>query len=330
MKKKLVAVVALVLIVVLACSLAACNSKSMFDGRFNKEATKEEAASTWKTAAKAMGGDSEELATASNDDKEAVKGWKGMKLTYSAKNSSSRVVDDVKTENSSDVKAEGALLFDGSAMAITGTSTMSGDGKTATAQVGTYAKDSVLYTNITYGESALKIKIDDKNLGVFGKAIKENVMELTDFSSLALDAVGEIICELPYDEIVKEFSDFKAYIDNSGKYNRVKYVFTDKMMAEIFGSSDDDSKFEGGCSIIIVTDKDGVFQGVKLEITSSYESEDEYLGSTYKYSSSQNMSVSIENCDKIDSSMPADLDDYKDVKEMTLQEVTDFFKAVLQ
>ena len=65
MKKKLIAVVALVLIVALTCSLAACNnSKSMFDGNFKKEATQEEASSQWKTAQTAFGEDSAELATA--------------------------------------------------------------------------------------------------------------------------------------------------------------------------------------------------------------------------------------------------------------------------
>ncbi|MBD5086367.1 MAG: hypothetical protein HDT32_03290 [Clostridiales bacterium] len=327
MKKKLVAVVALVLVVVLACSLAACNnSKSMFDGNFTKEASKEEAASTWKSAASAMGSDSEELATASEEDSFAVKGWKGMKLSYSATNSSSSTNDGTKREISSDIKSEGALLFDGSAMAVTGTSTMSADGKTETAKVGTYTKDSVLYTSISYGESALKVKFTD-DLGTFGKTIKDSLTEMTDFTSLALDYIGEIICEMPYDEIVKEYGDFKAYIDNSGKYNRVKYVFNDEMMTDLFGSSSDKATFSGECSVIIVTDKDGAFQGVKLETTYSLSEKDEEA--KYESSRSMTLSSSIEKCDEIDSSLPEDLADYKDVKDMTLTEVMEFFSSIV-
>lgn len=41
-----------------------------------------------------------------------------------------------------------------------------------------------------------------------------------------------------------------------------------------------------------------------------------------------NTSASIENCEKVDSSMPKDLDDYKDIKDLTINEVTEFFKSL--
>ena len=54
MKKKLFALLSVVLIVVMACSLAACKPASMFDGKYNKEATAEEAKSMWQSARTSM------------------------------------------------------------------------------------------------------------------------------------------------------------------------------------------------------------------------------------------------------------------------------------
>ena len=85
MKKKLFALLSVVLIVVMACSLAACKPASMFDGKYNKEATAEEAKSMWQSARTSMGADSDStLATASDEDAQ-VKGWKGIKMNLTNK-----------------------------------------------------------------------------------------------------------------------------------------------------------------------------------------------------------------------------------------------------
>ena len=149
MKKKLIAVAAVILIVVLTCSLAACNSKSMFDGNFTKEASKEEAQSAWENAQKAFGEDSSELAMASADEESApVKGWKGMKVSMNANSKTGYVRDGVKNESVIKMGAEGSLLFDASAIALTGSQEISRtkgeETESKSINVGTYVQDNTM------------------------------------------------------------------------------------------------------------------------------------------------------------------------------------------
>ena len=324
MKKKLVAVVALVLIVVLACSLAACNSKSMFDGRFNKEATKEEAASFWKTAQSAFGQESEELATASSEDKETVKGWKGMKVSMLGDSFYSSVDGDKKYESRETIELNGSTLFDGSAMAITakfdGYETEDGKTEKETMVIGDYVKDKTMYAVYGNGEKELNVKIG-ADLGIVGSIIKKIVGNAAEgYSQMAVTALGAVICSMDYDAIA-EYEGFKVYIDNSGKYNRVKYVLTAELLAALQGRNESVYKDAvlGECSIIIVIDKDGVFQGIKFETNTSIT---KTVGTQESKSTSKSV-VSIEKCDEI-TSYPANLDDYKDVKDLKMEDLEGF------
>ena len=332
MKKKLVAIVALVLIVVLTCSLAACNkSDSMFDGNFKKEATSEEASSTWKTAQTALGKDSSELATASDDeDSSPVKGWKGMKVSMDARSNSTYVVDGVSNENITIMQAEGALLFDGSAVAVTSKMGMSSskDDKTesSTVSVGTFVKDKTIYTNLTLSEKEAEKELQERSLKLkyttdldpISQAIINKLPDY-EFSETVIDAIAEVILDMTYDELVSTYDGFKAYVDNSGDYNRVKYVLTAQMVADLNGEGEEFVKNAvlGECSIIIVTDKaTGAFQGAKFEtnttITTNIEGSDVTI--------SAKASCSIENCSEI-TSYPEDLDSYKDIKNITTDDI---------
>ena len=334
MKKKLIAVVALVLIVALTCSLAACNnSKSMFDGNFKKEATQEEASSQWKTAQTAFGEDSAELATASEPE-ETIKGWKGMTVCLFSDLNFSGVSDGKKVEETQIMQAEGSLLFDGSAMAMTikmGSSSTEGDKtESRTSTVGTYVKDTTMYATLGLSETKENNK-DDKSLnlkfgeeiGLIGGVIQSAIGGVAEqYSEMVVDALGDVICDMTYDELLKEYDGFKAYVDNSGKYNRVKYVLTAEMIADLNNEDEDFVKNAvlGECSIIIVTDKEtNSLQGVKFEINTTVktkEGEDEITVSTKS-------TVSMENCNEV-TSFPSDLDTYKDVKDLTEDDLKDF------
>ncbi|MDE7215650.1 MAG: hypothetical protein K2O08_02470 [Clostridia bacterium] len=335
MKKKLCALLSVVLIVVMACSLAACKPASMFDGNFKKEATAEEAKNMWDSASASMSGDSTEtLATASDDDA-AIKGWKGVKMSITSRSEMGGESEDSKNNLITDVSASGAYLFDGSAMAVTGVSegtSVKGD-KTESKKlnVGVYGKDKTTYTNIGFGDSALKVKAT-ADLGLVGESINNMISSVSSqFVDTAVYTIGEIVCEMDYDKIVEMYNNtFKAYINDSGDYTRIKYVFTKEMIADLYAGASDEEDFLkmaslGECSIILVSDKaTKTFQGAKLDINFTFENNTEDSKSWVKV----NMSTSIENCAEVDSSLPSDLDDYKDVKNLTIQEVMEFFQSM--
>lgn len=334
MKKKLFALLSVVLIVVMACSLAACKPASMFDEKYSKEATAEEAKSMWQSARTSMGADSAStLATASDEDVK-VKGWKGIKMNLTDKHEMGTKEDGVIDSMATNVSASGAFLFDGSAMAITGKSEgtqVSGDKtKSVKSNVGLYAMDSTSYTNIGVNDSSLKVKMT-ADLGLVGATIKNMLGEFTaSFTNAAVNMIGELVCEMDYDAIIKEYDGFKAYINDSGDYIRIKYVFTAEMMADMIVNNSEREEFLksanlGECSIILVSDKETkTFQGAKMEMNVSFKNETE----EGEFWINANTSASIENCEKVDSSMPKDLDDYKDIKDLTINEVTEFFKSL--
>ncbi len=85
MKKKIFAILSIVLIVVLACSVAACTPATMFDGKYTKEASAEEAKSKWDGAATAMSGDTASKMATSVGNSSQVNGWTGIKMAASNK-----------------------------------------------------------------------------------------------------------------------------------------------------------------------------------------------------------------------------------------------------
>lgn len=321
MKKKLIAIVALVLIVALTCSLAACNkTDSMFDGKFKKEASKEEASATWKTAQTAMGQDSSELAAATQSDatKEPVKGWKGMTVSMLVDNVYSEVVNGEKSENIAIIQADGSLLFDGSSVAMTvkmgETETKTDKSESKTLSIGSYVKDNTMYANLSNGEKELNLKIGDE-LGLVGGVIKLIVGGIADnYSETIIDALAEAVGDMSYDDMVEKYEGFKAFVDDSGNYNRIKYALTAQMVADFNGEDEEFVKNAtlGECSIIIVTDKEtGSFEGMKFEINSTLTTEKEGKEITAKTKSS----ISMEKCDEV-TSFPADLDSYTNVKDI--------------
>ena len=246
----------------------------------------------------------------------------------------SGVSDGKKVEETQIMQAEGSLLFDGSAMAMTikmGSSSTEGDKtESRTSTVGTYVKDTTMYATLGLSETKENNK-DDKSLnlkfgeeiGLIGGVIQSAIGGVAEqYSEMVVDALGDVICDMTYDELLKEYDGFKAYVDNSGKYNRVKYVLTAEMIADLNNEDEDFVKNAvlGECSIIIVTDKEtNSLQGVKFEINTTVktkEGEDEITVSTKS-------TVSMENCNEV-TSFPSDLDTYKDVKDLTEDDLKDF------
>ncbi|MDE6188835.1 MAG: hypothetical protein K2G37_00935 [Clostridia bacterium] len=331
MKKKIIAIVAVVLVVVLTCSLAAC-SKSMFDGSYKKEATSEQAKSSWDGIRVAFGIDSASLATASSDSEEIVKGWTGVKFTASDVYSSAYSYNGEAREYSQNVKSEGSFLFDGSAMAVSGavnTKNKRGDkSNEANLNAGIYIKEDVLYTGLTIGDASLNVQFPaDSDKDIAASAIKNKLGDVTDeLSGIAINTIGNLVYQLTYSELM-EYTGIKAYIDDSGKYNRIKYVFSADLIYDLYdtGYFGDDfqtaAKF-GDCSIIIVTDKEtNSFQGAKISYVFSYENDKDF-------SISVNSTASIENCSQIKASYPSNLKDYKNVKDISIGDVTNFLKAL--
>ena len=342
MKKKFFAVLSIVLIVVLACSMAACSSKTMFDGKFTKEASAEDAKSMWDGASASMGGDSNSLlATASSNSAQAVKGWDGIKMSASLKMDTSSVYKEETAKMTVDFKTNGAYLFDEGAMAITGTSKTTnvykGETDDINVNAGIYAKDGKSYINIGVGENNLKVILSDTpsfgDGGIF--QLSTVIASLsTQFAAMATSTISNFLCEASYDEMVEEYGkDFKAYVNDSGDYTRIKYTFASEMILDLTDYIPTDYYDEfvksatfGECSIILVADKETkTFQGAKLQINFAFDFKDE--ANETSFSIKYNTTASIENCNKVDS-LPSNFDDYKEMKNISPEDITKFLEGL--
>ncbi|MDE6188836.1 MAG: hypothetical protein K2G37_00940 [Clostridia bacterium] len=329
MKKKSIAIVAVILIVALTCSLAAC-SKTMFDGSFKKEATQEQAQSAWDGASAALsGGDTASLSLASSlSNNVAIKDWEGAKISSTSKITfgGSDGVDSFEKLIYSE--CEGSFLFDNSAMAITSSisskNVNNGVAKTKTLDAGMFVKGDVFYENITFANNSYKIKADGTDA----------VSTLTSpFIDSAINDVKAIVCESSYEEFIQEFDDIKAYIDDSGDYNRVKYVFSSKAVVSFYddflswANELDLNLRMGECSLIIVMDKaTNAFQGAKLAISIDCSYKDDEVETSF----SVDVVTSIENYGVVsEEAFPADLDSYTAPTQSEMSAILDDMYEVL-
>lgn len=336
MKKKIFAILSIVLIVVLACSVAACTPATMFDGKYTKEASAEEAKSKWDGAATAMSGDTASKMATSVGNSSQVNGWTGIKMTASNKIDVSTVENEETESMLIDMKVNGAFLFDGSAMAITGyqkATIVDGKERNIDLKLGLYGKDKTSYFDLGVGENNVKVKLGEKPSLLDGALESVLATMSKQFVTLATSAVTGIVCEMSYDDIVKEYGDgFKAYVNDNGNYNRIKYVFTKEMVCDLadYVTSDLEEEFLkaatfGECSMILVFDKEtNTFQGAKLQLNYDFNFKDE--ANKEAFSLKINTSASIENCEKVD--MPSNFDDYKEIKDISQEDIDKILEGI--
>lgn len=176
-----------------------------------------------------------------------------------------------------------------------------------------------------------------KDISVSG-GVEENGTIVADYgevimltADIACAAMGSDIT-LEYD-IVKEYGDgFKAYVNDNGNYNRIKYVFTKEMVCDLadYVTSDLEEEFLkaatfGECSMILVFDKEtNTFQGAKLQLNYDFNFKDE--ANKEAFSLKINTSASIENCEKVD--MPSNFDDYKEIKDISQEDIDKILEGI--
>lgn len=328
MKKKLLALASIVLIVVLTCSLFACN-KTMFDGRYTKEATDEQAAAAWNGARESMKGGSSTVNMATSEA--GIKGWTGAQVEFNGSMSTENTEKDKVTKTDASYKINGSILFDMSAVALSAQLQYPGDGDAKhSLNAGLYVKDKTYYSDLTFDDQALQFKhkisedLTQIATNEFVQATIEGLsLQFTSLSSLVIQSALNCV---DYDTL--KTLGVKAYIDDSGDYNRVKFEFTKEFLARMQGETSEEEiqKFVegttmGDCYLIVVSNKsDKVFQGAKVgfDFRSEIATNDESLKTTMK------ADASISNISEI-KSYPGGIDNYKDAKDLTLGEIKDFF-----
>lgn len=334
MKKKLLALASIVLIVVLTCSLFACN-KTMFDGRYTKEATAEQAAAAWNGARESLSGGSSTINMATSEA--GIKGWTGAQVEFNGSMSTENTEKDKVTKTDASYKINGAILFDMSAVALSAQLQYPGDeGAKHSMNAGLYVKDKTYYSDLTFDDQALQFKhtlsedtIDpaDITANKFVQATIEGLsLQITSLSSLVIQ--GALRC-VDYDTL--KALGVKAYIDDSGDYNRVKFEFNKEFLARMQGETSEEEiqKFVegttmGDCYLIVVSNKsDNIFQGAKVgfDFRSEIATNDESLKMTMK------TDASISNISEI-KSYPGGIDKYKDAKDLTFDEIKEFFSKI--
>ncbi|MCX4363757.1 MAG: hypothetical protein OSJ74_10330, partial [Clostridia bacterium] len=265
-----------------------------------------------------------------------VNGWTGIKMAASNKVDVSVVENDETKSMLMDMKASGAFLFDGSAMAITGSqkaTTVIDEERNTDLKLGVYGKDKTSYFDLGVGENNVKVKLGEKPSLLDGALESVLATMSKQFVTLATSAVTGIVCEMSYDDIVKEYGDgFKAYVNDNGNYNRIKYVFTKEMVCDLadYVTSDLEEEFLkaatfGECSMILVFDKEtNTFQGAKLQLNYDFNFKDE--ANKGAFSLKINTSASIENCEKVD--MPSNFDDYKEIKDISQEDIDKILEGI--
>ncbi len=324
MKKKFMALACIVLVVALTCSLFAC-SKTMFDGRYTKEATAEQAKQAWTSADSAVNGTSR---SAVSTDNGAIKGWTGMKMEVNSDMNIERTMGDETFKSAAKTKISGAALFDASAISINGEMSASNsrtgrDTETFTMNAGLYVKDNMTYASMASKDKTLQFKFETKSIAAV--AFQQVVASVTDtMAEASMELISAVLDEFDF-EMLAELG-IKAYIDDSGDYNRIKFVFSVEAIAELQDIADEDlATFKATAafkenSLIIVTDKSNVFQGAKLSINYAFDGE----LSEGKAKLSMNAVSSLENIAEV-TDYPKDLDSYKDIKDISINDLEGMF-----
>ena len=307
MKKKLTLVLCLALIAALSVSLIAC-SQSMFDGDFDKQATSEQARKAWDTASEAIYGGVSAAALAGEDAESPVNGWDGMSFAVSVDRFAGAGNEDTSHSAAVALSFNGSILFDMSGFAVNGSASGRVDEKDVNVKLGAYMQNNVYYADMSVLDSALQVKADASGSSIvsgvnsiFGDAITELSSAL---AGLGLDYTALILSAIPYDELNE--LGMKAYIDDSGDYNRVKF----ELPVEIMGS--------------IHSDKDAnAFCGAKLDMNYQVDASADsvYAGSGASMSFSFNSASAVEG-------YPSDMDEFKSVTDYSIGDITEFFSSV--
>ena len=327
MKKKLTLVLCLALIAALSVSLIAC-SQSMFDGDFDKQATSEQARKAWDTASEAIYGGVSAAALAGDDAESPVNGWDGMSFAVSVDRFAGAGNEDTSHSAAVALSFNGSILFDMSGFAVNGSASGRVDEKDVNVKLGAYMQNNVYYADMSVLDSALQVKADASGSSIvsgvnsiFGDAITELSSAL---AGLGLDYTALILSAIPYDELNE--LGMKAYIDDSGDYNRVKFELPVEIMGSIHseGESFIDALLDANVSLIIVTDKDAnAFCGAKLDMNYQVDASADsvYAGSGASMSFSFNSASAVEG-------YPSDMDEFKSVTDYSIGDITEFFSSV--
>ena len=333
MKKKITAILCIVLAATMCISLFACND-GMFDGSFKKEATAEEAKAAWDSATKAILGEEAVAALAlAGDDESAVKGWSGIAFTVSAENTTAASAEDSSLDVNVNLSASGSVLFDMSGFSVNANINGNVQDKAVDAKIGAYMKDDVYYSDMTFNKAVMQTKADLSGTSLIpdindmlGEALSSVSQAI---ASIGLDYTANILAAMPYEEL--SALGLKAYINTSGDYNRVKFEFPVEFLARLNDVSEGETEAyletvaNASVSLIVVTDKEtDAFSGAKVDMEYSFKADTDNAAA----GSSSKMSMSISDAAEI-TDYPANMEDFKPVEELTLSEVSTFFTDMM-
>ncbi len=239
MKKKLMAVICIVMAALMCVTLFACKD-GMFDGDFTEPAPAAKAREAWNAASEAINGGVAEAALADEDENVRVKGWTGVSFEVNAEKYLGAGYDDASVVGTGKVNASGSMLFDMSGFALNGTVTGSVNDTALDIKLGAYMQNNVYYADMVMADTKLQAKADASDSSIIPDANIILGSMLTGISgglaAISIDYTGEILSAFPYDEL--EEMGMKTYIDESGDYTRIKFQLPVELIARL---QDDES-----------------------------------------------------------------------------------------
>ncbi len=334
MKKKITAILCIVLAATMCISLFACND-GMFDGSFKKEATAEEAKAAWDSATKAILGEEAVAALAlAGDDESAVKGWSGIAFTVSAENTTAASAENSSLDVNVALSASGSVLFAMRGFSVNANIHGNVQDKAVDAKIGAYMKDDVYYSDMTFNKAVMQTKADLSGTSLIpdiNDMLGETLSSVSQaIASIGLDYTANILAAMPYEEL--SALGLKAYINTSGDYNRVKFEFPVEFLARLNDVSEGETEAyletvaNASVSLIVVTDKEtDAFSGAKVDMEYSFKADTDNAAA----GTSSKMSMSISDAAEI-TDYPANMEDFKPVEELTLSEVSTFFTDMME
>lgn len=329
MKKKITAILCVVLAAAMCISLFACND-GMFDGSFKKEATVEEAKAAWDSASEAILGTTGVASAAfAGDDEEVIKGWSGLAFELSAESSGNANAEENSVAASVNMSASGSVLFDMSGFGVSATIGGEVQDKAVNAKVGAYMKDDVYYSDMVFNEAVMQTKADLSGTGIIpdmNDMLGEVLSSVSQgIASIGLDYTASILSAVPYEELAG--LGVKAYINTSGDFNRVKFEFPVEFFARLQGASESETESyveavaNASVSLIIATEKEtNAFSGAKVDMEYAMKAGTDRADA----GTSSKLSVSISDATEI-TNYPDGIEDFKPVEELSLSDVNKFF-----
>ena len=319
MKKKIMAILCVVLAAAMCISLFACND-GMFDGSFKKEATVEEAKAAWDSASEAILGTTGVASAAfAGDDEEVIKGWSGLAFELSAESSGNANAEENSVAASVNMSASGVSATIGGEV----------QDKAVNAKVGAYMKDDVYYSDMVFNEAVMQTKADLSGTGIIpdmNDMLGEVLSSVSQgIASIGLDYTASILSAVPYEELAG--LGVKAYINTSGDFNRVKFEFPVEFFARLQGASESETESyveavaNASVSLIIATEKEtNAFSGAKVDMEYAMKAGTDRADA----GTSSKLSVSISDATEI-TNYPDGIEDFKPVEELSLSDVNKFF-----